>query len=120
MSDKFLWIGSLLAMTGLYGFTAIADDLRHVNELVAVSLTFLFGITVTLLALRAKRRNLRLPESKSIWAGAALILFGVLGFGFVADDLEHPAEIVACAVILMSGLLILFSAWRKLRLPSAN
>lgn len=120
MTDKFLWFGSLLALTGAYGFAVAADDLRHVNELVAVSLIFLFGISLILLATKAKRRNLILPESRTLWAAAVLTLLGVLGFGFVADDLDHPVEILVCGAILLSGLLLFFIAWRKFKLPSAN
>lgn len=120
MTDKLLWFGSLLALSAVLGFSSVADDLRHVNELAAISAVFLLGVAFVAISIRAKRMHYPLPESRALWSGIVLTLFGILGFGFVADDVEHVGEIAACAALLLSGITLLFLHWWKHRLPSAN
>lgn len=50
--------------------------------------------------------------------GAALVLLGVLGFLTVADDLRHGGEIVGVGSVLLTGILLLFVAFRRRRKQS--
>ena len=107
MKDKLLWFGSLLMLTGLYGFTGIADDLRHPGELIGVGAILVFGITLIVLAIRARRLNQPVPGNPGVWIGAVLVLLGLVGFGFVADDLEHSVEIYISGAVLLAGIVLL-------------
>jgi len=55
MKDKLLWLGSLLVLTGLIGFTTVADDLRHLGEFLAVSALLIMGIVLIVISIRSKR-----------------------------------------------------------------
>lgn len=54
MKVKLIWLGSLLVLTGLIGFTTIADDLRHVGELLAVATILVTGIVLIAISIRSK------------------------------------------------------------------
>lgn len=118
MKDLLFWFGSALVLTGLYGYTGVADDLRHPGELIAVSAILVFGIILVAVSLRARRMHIEVPSSPSLWAGAVLTLLGIVGFGFVADDLSHILEIYISGAVLLTGIVLLLYAWRHPRLPS--
>ncbi|MCL4305728.1 hypothetical protein KJZ99_07415 [bacterium] len=120
MKDKLLWFGTLLCLSAFLGFATVADDFRHLNELAAVAAIFALGAVMTGIALRAKRRHYMIPESRSLWSGIVLTLFGILGFGFVADDFKHAGEVLGSAAVLLAGVTLLFLTWRKHRLPSPD
>lgn len=120
MKDKLLWFSSLLVLTGLFGFTTVADDLRHPGELIAVSAILVFGVILIALAIRAMRTNLPIPSNAGIWMGAVLILLGVIGFGFVADDFDHVLEIYISSAVLLAGIVLFLYSWRHRKLPSPH
>lgn len=120
MKDKLLWFGSLVALTGLFGFTTIADDLRHPGELIAVCAILAFGILLVGLSMRAKRMKSPVPTSAGVWVGAVLTLLGIIGFGFVADDLSHVLEIYISGAVLLTGLVLLAYSLRHRNLPSPH
>jgi len=120
MKDVVLWFGSLLALTGLFGFITVADDLRHTGELVAVCAVFLFGVVLIALAVYARRAHVPVPTHPGLWFGAALILLGIVGFGFVADDLSHVLEVYISGAVLLAGLVLFAFSWRHRNLPSSR
>lgn len=120
MKDKLLWFGSLMVLTGLFGFTGIADDLRHPGELIAVSAILLAGIIFIALSIRAQRTQHPVSSNKGLWAGGTLILLGIMGFGFVADDLEHVLEIYISGAVLLTGIILFTYSWRHRKLVSPH
>ncbi len=118
MKDPLLYLGSVMILTGLFGYTTVADDLRHPGELIAVSAMLLFGIALVAAAMRARRMHSAVPTSPALWAGALLTLLGIIGFGFVADDLTHILEFYISGAVLLTGIVLLVVAWRQHRLPS--
>ncbi|MBK6765264.1 MAG: hypothetical protein IPG71_02805 [bacterium] len=120
MKDLLLWFGSLLTLTGLFGFTAVSDDLRHPGELIAISAVLLFGIILIAVAIHARRTRVPVPSHPGLWFGAALILLGIVGFGFVADDLSHVLEIYISGAVLLAGLILFAFSWRQRNLPSSR
>lgn len=53
-------------------------------------------------------------------AGLALIVVALLGFGFVADDLDHVGELFGTSVILVAGIGILAASFITSRKTKEN
>jgi len=56
-------------------------------------------------------------DNKFTWIGAALIFLGILGFGTVADDLDHEGELFVVSFVLLTGFVLLaVSFFRRKRI----
>jgi len=93
-------IGSFLILGGVFGFFIVADEFKHIGELIGVSGIFLAGIILLIAGF-----NLIIFRKFSLQWLAYCILFSIAIGGFVLDNMLIGVGIGIIIGIVLAGLL---------------